>query len=188
MREAIRMLAGKALLTIVAKRGTASDPQRNGTALTQLRWQLETTDVNIYLAKLFQLRNAVEPAAAEIAAVAARAEISIASAKAFDDMAENEAFVVADIAFHKGIYIATRNEFFWPIAQMFEITLRRSFTIAVDGDHRPRDPDRTSRGARCHRAPRSHGPSKDRSLPQQLRHRSGGASGRIDPFAATPPG
>ena len=29
-------------------------------------------------------------------------------------------------------------EFFWPIAQMFEITLRQSFTIAAPGSHRPR--------------------------------------------------
>nr|WP_229190167.1 FCD domain-containing protein [Bradyrhizobium brasilense] len=36
------------------------------------------------------------------------------------------------------IYFATRNEFFWPIAQMFEITLRQSFTIAAPGSHRPR--------------------------------------------------
>ena len=50
----------------------------------------------------------------------------------------NEDFVTADIAFHQAIYFATRNEFFWPIAQMFEITLRQSFTIAAPGSHRPR--------------------------------------------------
>jgi DNA-binding FadR family transcriptional regulator len=50
----------------------------------------------------------------------------------------NEQFVVADIAFHQGIYFATRNEFFWPIAQMFDIALRQSFTIAARGAHRAR--------------------------------------------------
>lgn len=61
--------------------------------------------------------------------------------QAFDAMVaarDNEAFVVADIAFHKQLYIASRNEFFWPIAQMFEITLRESFRLAALGDHRPR--------------------------------------------------
>ena len=38
----------------------------------------------------------------------------------------------------RSIYFATRNEFFWPIAQMFEITLSPSLTIAATGDHRPR--------------------------------------------------
>ncbi len=51
---------------------------------------------------------------------------------------DNEAFVNADIAFHKRLYIASRNEFFWPIAQMFEVTLRESFRLAALGDHRPR--------------------------------------------------
>ena len=50
----------------------------------------------------------------------------------------NEEFVAADIAFHQAIYFATRNEFFWPIAQMFDITLRQSFTIAARGSHRAR--------------------------------------------------
>jgi DNA-binding FadR family transcriptional regulator len=143
VREAIRMLAGKGLVESRAKRGTRVRFPEEWNQLDPdvLRWQLETTDVNIYLAKLFQLRNAVEPAAAEIAAVAASADDLDRLRKAFDDMVaarHNEAFVVADIAFHKGIYVATRNEFFWPIAQMFEITLRLSFTIAADGDHRPR--------------------------------------------------
>jgi DNA-binding FadR family transcriptional regulator len=50
----------------------------------------------------------------------------------------NEKFVAADIAFHQSIYFATRNEFFWPIAQMFDVTLRQSFTIAARGSHRAR--------------------------------------------------
>ena len=50
----------------------------------------------------------------------------------------NHVLIMADIAFHKRLYIASRNEFFWPIAQMFEITLRQSFAIAATGSHRPR--------------------------------------------------
>ena len=51
---------------------------------------------------------------------------------------DNEAFVAADIDFHTAIYLGTRNEFFWPIAQMLGISLRQSFTIAANGDHRAR--------------------------------------------------
>jgi DNA-binding FadR family transcriptional regulator len=94
-----------------------------------------------YLTKLFQLRCAVEPAAAALAATSA-GETDIARIRAgYEGMAAakvNEDFVAADIVFHQGIYFATRNEFFWPIAQMFDITLRQSFTIAARGSHRAR--------------------------------------------------
>jgi DNA-binding FadR family transcriptional regulator len=50
----------------------------------------------------------------------------------------NAAWVEADIAFHCAIHIATRNEFFWPVAQMFGVVLRRSFDLLATGDHRPR--------------------------------------------------
>lgn len=143
VREAIRTLTGKGLVESRAKSGTRvrSPEEWNYLDPDVLRWLLETTDVDMYLVKLFQLRNSVEPAAAAIAATAATPECLAALHKAFEGMEsaqDNEAFVVADIAFHKGIYFATRNEFFWPIAQMFDVTARPSFTIAAPGDHRPR--------------------------------------------------
>jgi DNA-binding FadR family transcriptional regulator len=143
VREAIRMLAGKGLVESRAKSGTRVRAPEAWNQLDPdvLRWQLETADVSLHLSKLFQLRNAVEPAAAAIAAIAAsQADLERLRA-AYDGMASaqhDEDFVTADIAFHKEIYIATRNEFFWPIGQMFEIILRRSFTIAAGGDHRQR--------------------------------------------------
>ena len=106
-----------------------------------LRWQLEHTDVDSYLAKIFALRNAMEPTAAALAATAATQEDRAELRRAWEAMVsarDNEAFVNADIAFHKRLYIASRNEFFWPIAQMFEVTLRESFRLAALGDHRPR--------------------------------------------------
>jgi DNA-binding FadR family transcriptional regulator len=143
VREAIRMLSGKGLVESRTKSGTRVRLPEEWNQLDPdvLRWQLETNNVDRYLAKLFQLRNAVEPAASEIAATAATEKDRTNVRGAFEGMAAaktNEDFVVADISFHKGIYLATRNEFFWPIAQMFEISLRRSFTIAATGDHRPR--------------------------------------------------
>ncbi|MBS0540921.1 MAG: FadR family transcriptional regulator, partial [Proteobacteria bacterium] len=106
-----------------------------------LRWQLEHTDVDSYLAKVFELRNAMEPTAAALAATAATDDDRRLLREAYDAMVaarSNAEFVAADIAFHKRLYIASRNEFFWPIAQMFEITLRESFRLAALGDHRPR--------------------------------------------------
>lgn len=143
VREAIRTLTGKGLVESRAKSGTKvrRPEQWNQLDPDVLRWQLETADTDAYLAKLFQLRYAVEPAAAALAAAAATAQDIAGIRAGLDGMAaatDTESFVVADIAFHQGIYFATHNEFFWPIAQMFEITLRQSFAIASTGDHRPR--------------------------------------------------
>ncbi len=143
VREAIRTLTGKGLVEARAKSGTRVRPPEQWNQLDPdvLRWQLETSDVDSYLNKLFQLRCAVEPAAAALAAVHAGEEDIARIRAGYDGMVAakvNDDFVVADIAFHQGIYFATRNEFFWPIAQMFEITLRQSFTIAAKGSHRAR--------------------------------------------------
>ncbi|MBS0546499.1 MAG: FadR family transcriptional regulator [Proteobacteria bacterium] len=143
VREAIRTLTGKGLVESRAKSGTRVRPREewNQLDVDVLRWQLEHTDVDSYLAKVFELRNAMEPTAAALAATAATDDDRRLLREAYDAMVaarSNAEFVAADIAFHKRLYIASRNEFFWPIAQMFEITLRESFRLAALGDHRPR--------------------------------------------------
>jgi DNA-binding FadR family transcriptional regulator len=143
VREAIRTLTGKGLVEARAKSGTRVRPPEQWNQLDPdvLRWRLETSDVDSYLTKLFQLRCAVEPSAAALAATGAGEDDLARIRSGYDGMVAakvNESFVVADIAFHQAIYFATRNEFFWPIAQMFEITLRQSFVIAARGTHRAR--------------------------------------------------
>jgi len=143
VREALRVLVGKGLLQSRPKSGTkVRDPEHwNHLDPDVLRWQLEVSDVDNFLRKLFQLRFAVEPAAAALAASAATADDSRRIKAAFEKMASaksNEAFAEADIEFHRNIFRATHNEFFWPIAQMFELALRECFRMASKGDHRNR--------------------------------------------------
>lgn len=143
VREAIRTLTGKGLVESRPKSGTRVRPPQQWNQLDPdvLRWRLETSDMDSYLTKLFQLRCAVEPAAAALAATGAGEDDLALIRTAYEGMAAakvNEKFVAADIAFHQSIYFATRNEFFWPIAQMFDVILRQSFTIAARGSHRPR--------------------------------------------------
>ncbi len=143
VREAIRTLTGKGLVESRAKSGTRVRPPEQWNQLDPdvLRWRLETSDVDSNLAKLFQLRDAVEPSASALAAAHAN-ETDLARIRAgYDGMAaarDDESFVAADMNFHEAIYFATHNEFYWPIAQMLRLTLRQSFTIASWGDHRPR--------------------------------------------------
>jgi DNA-binding FadR family transcriptional regulator len=143
VREALRVLVGKGLLQSRPKSGTkVRDPGHwNHLDPDVLRWQLEVSDVDNFLRKLFQLRLAVEPAAAALAATAATADDCRRIKAAFEKMASakaNEIFAEADIEFHRSIFHATHNEFFWPIAQMFEHALRECFRLSATGDHRNR--------------------------------------------------
>lgn len=143
VREAIRILIGKGFLETRPKSGTRVRAPENWNYLDPdvLRWRLAVSGLDDYLEKLFQLRLALDPAASAIAAAVARPDDIDRVRQAFEGMCAartNDAFVLADIAFHKGIYFATRNELFMPIAQMFDVALQQSFGLAATGDHRER--------------------------------------------------
>jgi DNA-binding FadR family transcriptional regulator len=144
MREAIRGLIAKGLVESRSKIGTRVRPVElwNHLDADVLRWQLQATDTDSYLRKMFQLRLATEPAAAAIAAQFAHAGDHARISAAFDAMvaagADNRLWVEADLEFHKAIYLATHNEFFWPIGQLFNLALKEMFTIAAQGSHRSR--------------------------------------------------
>lgn len=143
VREALRVLVGKGLLLSRPKSGTkVRDPEHwNHLDPDILRWQFELDETDDFLRKLFELRFAVEPAASASAAGSRTEDDAATIRKAFEDMTTAEsmdAYVDADIRFNKSIYQATHNQFFWPIAQMFELALHQSFRITAPGDHRGR--------------------------------------------------
>src|SRR6202022_783520 len=118
MREAIRGIVAKGLVESRPKTGTRVRPREHWNHLDPdvLRWQIEVTDTDTYLRKMFQLRHATEPAAAAIAASTAdesdRERLREAFQKMVDAGSDNAAWVEADLAFHKEIYLSTHNEFF----------------------------------------------------------------------------
>jgi DNA-binding FadR family transcriptional regulator len=144
MREAIRGLIAKGLIASRPKFGTrVRDPEYwNHLDADVLRWRLDATDTEAYLRKMFQLRRATEPAASAIAAENADQRDHARLESAFEAMvnagSDNSLWVDADLTFHKTIYLATQNEFFWPIGQLFSLALREMFRIAALGSHRPR--------------------------------------------------
>jgi DNA-binding FadR family transcriptional regulator len=144
MREAIRGLVAKGLVESRPKVGTrVREPEHwNHLDPDVLRWQLEVSDTDAYLRKMFQLRHATEPAAAAIAAEWAHGDDHARLRAAFEEIVaagdNNRAWVEADLKFHKTIYLATHNEFFWPIGQLFSLALKEMFRIAALGSHRPR--------------------------------------------------
>ncbi len=144
MREAIRGLIAKGLIESRPKLGTRVREPEYWNHLDQdvLRWQLETADTESYLNKMFQLRRATEPAATAIAAENAdehdRKRLESAFQAMVDAGSNNALWVEADLVFHKSIYLATHNEFFWPLGQLVSFALREMFRIAALGSHRPR--------------------------------------------------
>lgn len=144
MREAVRGLVAKGLIDSRPKRGTRVREPAHWNHLDPdvLRWRVDVTDTETYLKKMFQLRRATEPEASALAAVEANAEDHERLSRDFQAMVDagddNAAWVEADLAFHKSIYLATHNEFFWPIGQLFSFGLRQMFAIAAQGSHRPR--------------------------------------------------
>ncbi len=144
MREAIRGLIAKGLIESRPKLGTrVRHPEYwNHLDADVLRWQLEVADTETYLKKIFQLRQATEPEATALAAENAdehdRAQLEAAFQAMVDAGDDNVLWVEADLAFHKAIYLATHNEFFWPLGQLFSVALKEMFRIAALGSHRPR--------------------------------------------------
>lgn len=144
MREAIRGLVAKGLVGSRPKVGTRVRRPEHWNQLDPdvLRWQLSTSDTETYLKKAFQLRHATEPAAAAIAAEAGQAADHKRIRAAFEAMVEsgndNDSWVKADLRFHRAIYLATHNEFFWPIGQLFSLALQPMLRIAAVGSHRAR--------------------------------------------------
>lgn len=144
LREAMRGLVAKGLLESRPKRGTiVRDPfWWNHLDTDVLRWLIQTSDLSSYLEKMFALRRATEPEAAALAARNALPEDRECIAVEFQAMVDagddDNAWVEADLAFHRSIYLATRNEFFWPIGQMLAVSLRQMFSIAAQGSHRAR--------------------------------------------------
>ena len=144
MREAVRGLAAKGLIDLRPKRGTlVRDPEYwNHLDADVLRWRVASTDMETYLKKMFQLRRATEPEASALAASEGTEEDHARLKRDFQAMidagADNAKWVEADLAFHRSIYLATHNEFFWPIGQMFVLGLRQMFSLLAQGSHRPR--------------------------------------------------
>jgi DNA-binding FadR family transcriptional regulator len=140
-REAMKMLAAKGLLTARPRQGTSVTPQEtwNLSDPDVLRWMLERTFNLQLLVHFSQLRAAVEPAAAALAAKAADPSHLAAIRAGFArmeaaDRGEDDA-LDSDIAFHVAILNASGNPFFVQFRDLVSAALRSSirFTNRIAG-------------------------------------------------------
>lgn len=140
-REAVKMLTAKGLLTARPRQGTTVQPasQWNLFDPDVLRWMLERKFSIGLLIQFCQLRRAIEPAAAALAAEAADQngldliEAGFARMVAADHGEDDS--LDADIAFHLSVLRASRNPFFDQFRDLVATALRTSnrFTNRIAG-------------------------------------------------------
>jgi DNA-binding FadR family transcriptional regulator len=131
-REAVKMLTAKGLLTARPRTGTVVQPPSSWNLFDTdvLRWLLERKFSLQLLRQFSELRIAIEPAAAALAARAADADGIAAIAAGLDRMEAAEVGdddpLEADIAFHVAILCASANPFYMQFREVVATALRTS--------------------------------------------------------------
>ncbi len=135
MREAIKLLVGKGLVSSAPRRGTVVRPRHEWSRLDPdvLVWQIGTTPNAAFVRNLFELRRMVEPEAAALTAKRATAQSIAEIESAYAEMAAGElraeTSIRADVAFHQAILRGTGNEFIAALAPAIETSLLLAFEV-----------------------------------------------------------
>ena len=140
-REAVKMLTAKGLLAARPRKGTTVQPSRAWNLFDPdvLRWMMER-NFSLELLRYFnELRHAIEPMAAVLAAQSATPEgiarVKAAYQRMLDAETGRDEPLEADTAFHIAILEASNNPFYAQLGDMVSIALKTSirFTNRVKG-------------------------------------------------------
>jgi DNA-binding FadR family transcriptional regulator len=132
LREAVKMLTAKGLLGARPRQGTWVQPEESWNLFDPdvMRWLLERKFSLSLLIEFTQIRLAVEPAAAAMAAKEASPEAKAAIERALNRMIAAEHGeddpLASDIAFHISILRASGNRFYAQLRELIETALRFS--------------------------------------------------------------
>ena len=154
LREALKTLAAKGLIESKTRVGTRVLGEKRWNMFDPdiLTWRMQSGVDRVFLARLFEIRQALEPLAAAAAARYRTAEDLAALARALEEMSRlpitTHAFTAADLAFHRAILDASANPFLRSIGSVIEAALAISFTISTPVD----EPERLAISSRQHRA------------------------------------
>lgn len=135
LREAVKMLTAKGLLKARPRQGTWIEPERNWNLLDPdvLRWLLERKFSLGLLLEFTQVRLAIEPVAASLAARHAddKAKAAIQAALRRMQAAElgDDDPLTSDIAFHVAVLEATGNRFYAQLRDIIDAALRTSIRL-----------------------------------------------------------
>jgi len=135
LREAVKMLTAKGLLRARPRQGTWVQPESAWNLLDPdvLRWLLERKFSPALLIEFTQIRLAVEPAAASLAAMrstaAERSAIQIAIQRMVAAERGDDEPLESDIAFHVAVLHASGNRFYAQLSELIESALRFSIKL-----------------------------------------------------------
>ncbi len=135
MREAVKMLSAKGLLSSRQRQGTRVEPVENWNLLDPdvLRWLMERPYSNKIFLEFTQMRLAIEPTAAALAAEVqdkrAIAGIRAGLQAMIRDAADQDKALTADIDFHVAILNASGNPFFWRLKPLITNALTLSIQL-----------------------------------------------------------
>jgi GntR family transcriptional regulator, galactonate operon transcriptional repressor len=137
LREAVRVLAAKGLVEARPKTGTRVRPRAEWNVLDPdvLSWRAETSNDRRLYEETTEVRLAIEPLAARLAAtratddeVAAIAEAFAAMESGVDDQA---AYLAADLRFHGSILASCHNELLEHLGGVLRAVLRATFALTT---------------------------------------------------------
>lgn len=138
LREAIKVLAGKGLVESRPKTGTRVRPRAEWNFLDPdvLSWRYAGKITPEDVTALFELRRAIEPMSANLAAQRATpeqiAEINAALVEMEAVVDDGDSFAKPDLVFHQSILRMTGNELIGSLAALIETALVLSFRLSND--------------------------------------------------------
>lgn len=143
VREAIKVLAAKGLVGSRQKKGTFVRPRADWNLLDPdvVRWQIAAGAGETFFHDLAELRGALEPAAARLAAARRTPEdvadlrAALADIAAADDGGSPEAAAEADLRWHRALLAATHNELFTRTDVFFAAGLSERDRLVHSGVH-----------------------------------------------------
>jgi DNA-binding FadR family transcriptional regulator len=153
LREALKTLAAKGMIQSKTRVGTSVLPASHWNMFDPdlMAWRLEAgVDIG-FMRHLFEIRLAIEPAAAGLAALRRNESDLTILAALLNEMARSadlEAFVAIDLAFHKAILAASANPLMQSIGSVIEAALVAAFRRSAPTD----DPKRLAKSVAEHRA------------------------------------
>jgi DNA-binding FadR family transcriptional regulator len=136
VREAIRSLSAKGLISSRPKIGSRVEPRHNWNLLDRdvLAWHRSAVDRRSFLHSTQELRRLVEPGIAELAARKRSAVQLEQLARAFEAMKTAEShdeMVAADVLFHKTLLACCNNDLLVPFGILIEETLANLFDFTT---------------------------------------------------------
>lgn len=141
IRESVKVLAGKGLVESRPRTGTRVRPRIHWNFLDPdvLAWRYAAVRSGDEARQLFELRRAIEPMAAALAAARATADevaelrsLLAAMERVADDA---ERFTEPDLAFHQAILRMTGNELISSLGALIGTALVMSFRLSNDNPH-----------------------------------------------------